>query len=508
MKPDLTVVPVHLRDAVEAWWERFVAAGAPPEMQRQVLAAGAARVCAVSDFAADASVRTAAKHDEAFFSRVSAAATAGEIAANVEAAVAGAADKEVLARALRGVRHREMLRIAWRDLGGFATLDETLAELSALADACIDTTLARLHAWHAARYGHVRDANGRPQSLVVLGFGKLGAGELNFSSDVDLVFVYPEKGTSDGVRVLDSDEYFARLGQRLIDVLDRNTADGFVFRVDMRLRPFGTSGPLAMSFSAMENYYQLHGRDWERYALIKARPVAGDRAAGERLLRALRPFVFRRYLDFTAFESLRDMKAMIAHEVAREGLENNIKLGRGGIREIEFIGQVFQLIRGGREAPLRQRAIRPVLAHLAAAGYLNDDEVVALDSAYEFLRRAENRLQMAADRQTHELPDEARGQLRLAWSMGFDDWPAFQTVLERHRTAVRTVFDAVFAVAEPAPAGGDAAAAAWHQADTDPAAALMALGFSADVVPVLRAFADAPTIQNLSARGRRRLDQL
>ena len=260
-----------------------------------------------------------------------------------------------LSRSLRQFRRREMTRIAWRDLAGWANLTQTLQDLSALADACLDGALTSLARWHTERHGVARNPKGETQSLVVLGMGKLGAHELNFSSDIDLIFAYPENGSSDGPKPLDNEEYFMRLAQKLVRALDEMTADGLVFRVDLRLRPFGEAGPLTLSFNAMETYYQNHGREWERYAFIKARPVAGDLAQGGRLLAMLRPFVYRRYLDFNAFDSLREMKQLIMQEVARRGLDDNIKLGRGGIREIEFTGQVFQLIRGGREPQLRER---------------------------------------------------------------------------------------------------------------------------------------------------------
>ncbi|HET7570337.1 MAG TPA: bifunctional [glutamate--ammonia ligase]-adenylyl-L-tyrosine phosphorylase/[glutamate--ammonia-ligase] adenylyltransferase [Gammaproteobacteria bacterium] len=509
-EPDLANIPRPLRGPVSAQWQRFLAAGASADLQQALLERGLVDVFAASDFVADSLIRTPALLDALPLERLARASQPGEIAAQIEEALADADDEPQLQTALRRARRREMVRIAWRDLTGEAKLDETLADLSDLADACIDAALKRLAAWHAERFGAVRDADGRPQSLVVLGFGKLGARELNFSSDVDLVFLYPHIGDSNGARSLDAAAYFTRLGQKLIQALDTPTADGFVFRVDMRLRPFGASGPLAMSFAAAEQYYQRHGRDWERYALIKARPVAGDRAAGERLLRDLRPFVYRRYLDFTAFESLRDMKAMIAREVARQRLEDNIKLGRGGIREIEFIGQLFQLIRGGRDAALRTRAIRPVLARLSAAGHLQAAETAALDAAYVFLRRTENRLQMAADRQTHELPADPGARLRLATAMGFTDWTAFCTALNGHRDTVRAAFDQVFAAPDRPAAGPGDAADAWQTAATggDAAAALAELGFGTSAAAALKDLQTAAPIEALGARGRRRLDEL
>ncbi|MGD8643914.1 MAG: bifunctional glutamine synthetase adenylyltransferase/deadenyltransferase, partial [Chromatiales bacterium] len=272
----------------------------------------------------------------------------GELRGRVERALADVQDEDGLLRRLRLLRTREMLRIAWRDLAGMAELSETLGDLTDLAEHCVDVALTWLSQSLTARYGTPRSHDGAEQALIVLGMGKLGGRELNFSSDIDLVFAYPDDGVTDGERAIDNQQFFTKLGQRLIKALGQITSDGFVFRVDMRLRPFGDSGPLVMSFDALEHYYETHGREWERYALIKARVIAGDREAGDELCERLRPFVFRRYLDYGVFASLRDMKALINRESERKGLVDNIKLGPGGIREVEFIGQVFQLIRGGR----------------------------------------------------------------------------------------------------------------------------------------------------------------
>ncbi|VAX01300.1 Glutamate-ammonia-ligase adenylyltransferase, partial [hydrothermal vent metagenome] len=247
-----------------------------------------------------------------------------------------------LMRMLRVIRTREMIRIIWRDLAGWSDLPETMRELSELADACVDSALTLLYRWGCEKLGTPFDKDGNQQHLVVLGMGKLGGHELNLSSDIDLIFAYPEEGETQAPKPITNHEFFQKIGQQLINVLSKLTADGFVFRVDMRLRPFG-SGPLAISFDAMEDYYQIHGREWERYAMIKARVIAGDQEQGEQLLARLKPFVYRRYVDYSAFESIREMKAMIQKEVKRKNKELNIKVGAGGIREIEFIGQVFQL---------------------------------------------------------------------------------------------------------------------------------------------------------------------
>jgi glutamate-ammonia-ligase adenylyltransferase len=360
-------------------------------------------------------------------------------------ALKGVADENSLAVALRRFRREEMVRIIWRDIAAMAGLDETLEDLSALADACVDRALSLLHAWTSAELGAPRDEAGNEQHLVALGMGKLGARELNLSSDIDLIFAYPASGQTDGARALSNEQFFVRLARRLIQALEASTADGFVFRVDVRLRPFGDSGPLAMSFSAMEDYYQTQAREWERYAMIKARVVAGDKEAGGRLMAMLRPFVYRRYLDFDAIESLRDMKRMIDEELRRKGMADNIKLGPGGIREIEFIGQAFQLIRGGRDPDLQLCPIRPVLRILSEKDLLPTWAANQLDEAYEHLRLVENRLQAWKDKQTHVLPEDDGARLRLARSMGFGNWDSFVAVLEGYRQRVQGEFDRVFA---------------------------------------------------------------
>ena len=286
------------------------------------------------------------------------------------AKLADISDEKSLQSMLRKMRNQEMVRIAWRDIAGWSELDQTLLELSWLADACVESVFQFYFRALVQQYGLPRSLDHQPQSLVVLGMGKLGAFELNFSSDIDLIFAFPEDGETDSGLPISNEEFFNRLGQKIVNSLSINTHEGFVFRVDMRLRPYGSDGPLALSFDANEDYYQSQGREWERYAMIKARPVAGDLAAGDALLKMLRPFVFRRYLDYGVIAGLRDMKDMIEQQLNRKGLTGNIKLGKGGIREIEFIGQTFQLVRGGRDTELQMRALQPLLRSLALKGHL------------------------------------------------------------------------------------------------------------------------------------------
>jgi glutamate-ammonia-ligase adenylyltransferase len=370
-------------------------------------------------------------------------------------------------RELRRLRRREMILIAWRDLVGIDDTDATLRSLSALADFCVAESQA-YHEHHLRRrFGRPRGPAGEPVGLVVIGMGKLGGEELNYSSDIDLIFAYAQEGETDGRKTISNAEYFIRLGQRLIRSLDEKTGHGFVFRVDMRLRPNGDEGPLAMSFDALELYYATRGREWERYAWIKARVIAGDRTAGRELMAMLRPFVFRRYLDFGAFSQLREMKRMIEREMTDAAMKNNIKLGPGGIREIEFIGQLFQLLRGGREPDLQSPRLVPVLRSLESMGELEPSTVADLIEAYDFLRRSENRLQMLHDRQTQTLPDNKFDQLRLALAMGFDDWGRFLAELDRHRDRVHGHFSQVLRLPHDDDEATDPLERVWNDLDDE-----------------------------------------
>ncbi len=346
---------------------------------------------------------------------------------------------------LRRYRAAGSTRLVWRDVFGLDDVDATLAGSTHLAERCLQLALDALQADFAQRHGVVRDRDGNVQHLVVFGLGKLGGGELNFSSDVDLVYAYEHDGASDGARPLDAEHYFARLGQQLAKLLDELTVDGFCHRVDLRLRPYGNAGRVAWSFTAMEQYFQREGRDWERYAWQKARPVAGDIDAGERFLEALRPFVYRRYLDFGALDGLRSMKAAISAEVARKELADDIKRGPGGIREIEFLVQALQLIYGGREPSLRDRRLLPSLQALTDARQMTGEAGAALADAYRFLRLLENRLQMLRDAQTHALPESPDDRARIAVALDHDDWAALRTALDAQRAVVNAEFEALLA---------------------------------------------------------------
>lgn len=516
----LEALPAELRRNLERDWQSFREA-APQGAQRlaknAALTASLCKVWACSDFIAKACVRYPAMLAELIDSgHLQARCDADYFARQLARMLADVADDNTLGVALRRFRRREMVRIAWRDLAGWAGLDETLRDLSVLASACVDEALKRLHGWQSAEYGvPTGEESGQAQQMVVLGMGKLGAGELNYSSDIDLIFAYPEEGKTEGGRLeLSNGEYFLHLGRRLITALDQRTAEGYVFRVDMRLRPFGDTGPLAISFDAMEDYYQVHGREWERYAMVKAAVIAGDRAAGAELMAILRPFVYRRYLDYGAFESLREMKEMIAREVRRKGMENNIKLGPGGIREVEFIGQAYQLIRGGRDRALQIRPIQKVLALLAQMDCLPGYVVNTLTQAYVFLRRAENRLQAMADRQTHTLPKNDTDRQRLALAMGYDEWTVFEAELRDQMAAVHGAFEQVFVAPqrEQAAAQGSEFDAVWNGSASAEAAAklLQQQGYDqpAEALQVLKRLREGGAFRSLSKRGHERLDRL
>jgi len=344
---------------------------------------------------------------------------------------------------LRRWRRREMLRIAWRDLTGRASLEETLSDLSSFADEAIRFATCCATESLVQRYGVAKDDQGNAMPLVVVAMGKLGGGELNFSSDIDLIFLFKAYGETTHSTPLSLNEYFIRLGQSIIRLLAAPTVDGFVFRVDMRLRPFGDSGPLACGFSAFEDYLLEHGRDWERYAWIKARPVTGLEDYTTLYLEAVRPFVYRRYLDFGVFASLREMKQLIEKQIARRDLIGHIKLGSGGIREIEFIVQALQLIRGGQDRRLQNPCLLEILPLLSTLRLLQPQVAQDLEAAYRYLRTLENRLQMLRDTQTHTLPEDVDSQQRLARAMGEKSWPAVLKELDVHMTLVQREFNAL-----------------------------------------------------------------
>ncbi len=512
-----TSVPPPLRALVDGFDERVAAderlaaavAGLDPAALGQL-----ARVVAVSDFFAGA----LARDPDVLVRCLAHADTVAATAADYARRVAATTDLGEAQRLLREWRRRELARIVWRAVNGLAAVGETLAAVSDLADGCIRAATAAARASLERVFGPPTVPAGEPEPFIVLGMGKLGGRELNFSSDVDLVFLYGASGETAGPRRIDAEEYFQRLGRELIRLLDARTEDGFVFRVDMRLRPFGESGPLAVSVAALEDYLQQHGRDWERYAWIKARAIVGEAAYAPVREGCVRPFVYRRYLDFGVFESLRDMKAMIEREVSRRSLDEHLKLGPGGIREIEFIVQSLQLVRGGGDPRLQDPSLLQVLPRLAGSKLLAEADVAELADAYAILRRAENALQMLRDEQTHTLPEDPVERLRIAWHLGFADWPALRAHLDAARSRVARQFAAlVFAGASPPGAesatGAGAAAGeqslAWLASDAiDAREELLAIGFPAQecesAAVAVDAYRRSGVYRRLDEAGRRR----
>jgi glutamate-ammonia-ligase adenylyltransferase len=344
---------------------------------------------------------------------------------------------------LRRFRNREMLRIVWHDLSGTATLGATFASLTRLGEICLQAAIEEHERRLYEKYGMPRAEDGRPQRIFVIGLGKFGGGELNLSSDIDIVFCYPESGHTDGSRSLANDQFFTRLARAVIASLSERTEDGFCFRVDTRLRPFGKAGPLTSSLAALEQYYQREGRDWERYALIKARPVAGDGDAGRRFIEDIRPFVYRRYIDYSAIEALQEMHANVQQDARRTDRLDDIKRGPGGIREIEFLAQSFQILRGGREPELQTPALDDALTAIERLDLLEASAVTEIRHDYAYLRLLENRIQALRDQQTHRLPT-GEDRERIARAMAEDDAAALEASLERTRERVSGRFQGIF----------------------------------------------------------------
>jgi len=419
-------------------------------------------------------------------------------------------DAAALDRALRTLRRRVFVHTMCRDLRGLAPLAEVLATISTLADVAIDAAVT-LHARQlAAAHGAPRgERTADPQALIVIAMGKLGGGELNVSSDVDLVFAYPEEGDTAGPRQISNREFFDRLGRRVIATLADVTADGFVFRVDMRLRPYGDSGPLTGSFAALEHYLVTQGRAWERYAWLKARPITGTHH--DELMALVTPFVYRKYLDYDAYDELRDIHRQIRAQERREDYADNVKLGPGGIREVEFTAQALQIVRGGRDPALRVRGTIPALEALARKRLLPVRAVAALYGAYAFLRNVEHRLQYRADRQTQQLPDDDVERAALAASMGFASYAEFAATLARHRDDVSAQFGLVLGdTGRQDDADGAAFVDVWHDPAPTPTllAPLAAAGYAdpAALVDALRRTRESTRYTQLPAASRMRFD--
>jgi [glutamine synthetase] adenylyltransferase / [glutamine synthetase]-adenylyl-L-tyrosine phosphorylase len=470
------------------------------------LGATAGRVCVVSDFV----IGVLRRFPQELAARLADAAPLTRKGLATRLDLTSKAEAEAMTE-LRHVRNVELARIAWRDLAGSADLDETLGELSMLADHLIDSAATFAANLVESRLKRPREASGKSLPLLVLGMGKLGGGELNFSSDVDLVFLYPDGALEAEDAAADvptePETYYLKVAQLLIKLLDLNTGDGFVYRVDTRLRPFGASGPLVVSVSSFESYLVQHGRDWERYAYVKARLIAGHEFAVDVFDLILTPFVYRRYLDYGVFEALRHMKTLIAQEVARKDMAENIKLGPGGIREIEFIVQAFQLVRGGRRPELQTRSLLRALPLLAGDRQLPDATVAELARCYRYLRTLENRLQAMDDRQTHDLPSDAEERERLAYALGESSWVSLDERLRAQRAIVEAEFGRVAwdADGRGTRRTGDPVSAAWAAGDLAASLAGTPLAGNAEVEGQLAELRRGGLYQRMDEVARQRL---
>ncbi len=501
--------PTQLPVALEPVWERAkerLDAIAAPELPGDFVAT-AGRVAVCSDFV----LAVLQRQPDALLQRLADPEALSTVTAAARFDVTNR-DQAAAMRHLRRIRQVEMARIAWRDLSDWADLETSLLELSVLADGAVLAAVDFAATALEPRYGRPVDDTGTELPLLVLGMGKLGGYELNYSSDIDLVFLHPDGVRIDGLEGIEAEGYYRRVAQLVVKLLDDVTQDGFVFRVDTRLRPFGSSGPLSVGISALETYLVRHGRDWERYAYLKARLLNGPHYEEEIFDQILTPFVYRRYVDFGVFAALRQMKALIAQEVARKDMSGNIKLGPGGIREIEFIVQASQLVRGGRDPSLRERSLLKVLPRVIENRQLTESAAADLAKAYRFLRRLENRLQAQDDQQTHALPTDPVTRERLAFSMNEPSWEALGDRIAAHRAVVEREFAAV--ALEPSgepqdhatPEGSAPAwASAWEASDFVPFLEQYELDDVAEIATILRDLRDGPLYRRMDEVSRRRL---
>ena len=515
---DVSALPASLQEIVLGWLSRCAdKCGLQQVLDKDAtLKVTLPRVIACSQYVGDVLERYPNMLLElADSGRLNRALRADELSVAFEAELSPNLSESNFQQKLRVLRHRELVRIAWRDLTQTADLTETLAELSGLADAAACCTLSWAHQTLRVRYGTPKAEDGSDSHFAILGMGKLGGQELNFSSDVDLIFLYSDSGQTDGSRKISNEEYFRFLAQQIVGILSKTTADGFVYRVDVRLRPFGDSGPLAISLPALEGYLSQHGRDWERYAYVKARVINDWPESASLYKDILRPFIYRRYLDYGVFSSLREMKSLIEAEVQRKEFQDNIKLGRGGIREIEFIVQSLQLVRGGTSEDLQNRELLPSLAMLVRPGGLPAKAAAELAEAYCFLRRFENRLQAISDRQTHDVPTDNLNRSRLTLAMGFPNWSELRETLTKYRDLVSENFhQIVFRSADEAESSESdiELIRAWEAGalDNGVTTALTQLGYSEAPVVLerLKALRESGFYSRLDEPGRQRINAL
>jgi glutamate-ammonia-ligase adenylyltransferase len=444
LRAALNSLPAELRPFVTRIFDRFETQSegqAIPDDMLETLV----RLCGCSEFGANTFLKEWTwlfEHQEV----LQVPPDSAELAAFADQIATSLEPIDVVKSKMRRFRNRFFLHVLWREYAGVATLNESLFAISELADQLLRAAACYAETSLQERFGQVRDDDAAPVSIVILGMGKLGGRELNLSSDIDLIFLHPGGNDSDGARSLSAHEFFTRVSRLIVALIEEPTADGFVFRIDTRLRPFGDSGPPVTSFAALESYLVQHGRGWERYAYVKARavgPVPPAAVQQDLYDNLITPFVYRRYLDYGVFESLREMRALIAAEVQRRDLADNIKLGPGGIREIEFSVQSMQLVRGGSRPELQGRELQTILPQLTGRHGMDTDDTSRLQSAYEFLRRLENFIQAIRDQQTHDLPTDPVDQARLATAMRYPSWTELLAGLDVHRHNVAQQFEKI-----------------------------------------------------------------
>lgn len=437
-------LPLEITQETIALWQEFVSQITPAEQTLPETIASKQTAIEMFWQQSAYSTRLSLKYPEWLVSLVESVDTANleKIIDEQSKSFSDIDDETEFKQQLRQLRHRCSLHICWNDLVQQQEIFSVLKQQSELADFCMKFAVEWSRNKLLDKYGVPRNEQGDEVHLVVIAMGKLGGYELNFSSDIDVMFCYSDSGQTDGNTSLSNQEYFTKLAQLIIKILSEVTSDSFVYRVDCRLRPFGDSGPLVVNFNHIEDYLHTHGREWERYAYVKARVMCGAEEDKKYFDQMASSFVYRRYIDFGVINTLREMKNLIAQQILKKGNVDNIKLGVGGIREIEFIVQFFQLVHGGRNPALQTRKILEGLEQIQLAGHLQAFEAEKLLNAYKFLRRVENRLQMLEDMQTHTLPSQDKAIL-LAQSMGYEDATGFEKELQQHRNNVNEVFNEI-----------------------------------------------------------------
>ena len=409
-------------------------------------------------------------------------------------------------RQLRLFRHRKLTQIIFLDICRGVPVSETLQNLTRLADLLIDQALARAESLLASKHGQPLDEQGEAMRLNVIGMGKLGGGELNFSSDIDLILTYSGDGQLKGFGQQTHNQFFTQVAKLFKTLLHETTADGFVYRVDLRLRPWGDAGPLVLSHASFEHYYQLHGREWEQYAMVKARVITGSDADRGYLQSIIKPFVYRRYHDYRVFDGLAQMKSKIDQQARRKDRPLNLKTGTGGIREIEFFVQAFQILKGGRNHQLQTSSLYRAMQLLSTQRVTDQSTLDRMRAAYDFLRWLENRIQMLNDQQTHEIPQKSNHLERIALLSSHDNWAQLAAQLEQHMARVGEVFARLF-TSDNGTSGQATAQVGLDQLDADDhLEKVEALGFAdpPTIQQTLQAFYGSKAMLYMSGRAKQR----